>query len=165
MATTIQVPGPTVVYIGGSVLGYSDNDTLPSITFTDHMREIKTVQSGEAPEEVVLTNTTARISVSLVKWDEAILTTLLETQRGGGEVGNTVVGYRLIGEAAYSALSISSVSNAQDYTFEVAYLMNDGVQDSQWGNRERVLTLNFTAIPNPATNLLYTYTGITPPAP
>jgi hypothetical protein len=163
MATTIQVPGPTVVYIGDSILGYSDNDTLPSITFTDHMREIKTVQSGEAPEEIVLTNTTARISVSLVKWDETVLNTLLETQRGGGEAGKTVVGYRLIDNAAYSALYISSVGTTQEYGFEVAYLMNDGVQDSQWGNRERVLTLNFTAIPNPTTNVLYTYTGITPP--
>lgn len=162
MATTIQVPGPTVIYVGESILGYSDNDTLPSITFTDHIREIKTVSSGEAPEEIVLTNTTARVSVSLVKWDEDVLATLLTEQRGGTE-GTTTVGYRMIGDNAYTSLSISSVGTAMEYVFEVAFLPNDGVQDSQWGNRERVLTLNFMAIPNPETNALYTYTPAVAP--
>jgi len=156
MATTIQVPGPTVVSVGESVLGYSDNDTLPSITFTDHIREIKTVQSGEAPEEIVLTNTTARVSVSLVKWDETVLSAFLGTQRG--EEGNTTVGRRLIGGSGTTALTIKSVSTTTQYVFETAFLPNDGVQDSQWGNRERVLTLNFMAIPNPEDNLLFTYT-------
>jgi hypothetical protein len=44
--------------------------------------------------------------------------------------------------------------------FERAYLVSDGVNDSQWGNRERVLTLNFHAIPN-SDGTLYTYTAQT----
>lgn len=69
MATAIYVPGPTQVLINSSVLGYSDNDNLPAIQFTDFQHEVKTVLSGQAPEEVVLQGTVARISIALVKWD------------------------------------------------------------------------------------------------
>lgn len=145
MATTLFIPGPTVVSIGADILGYSDNDTLPAISFTDYHHEVKTVLSGNAPEEVVMQGTVAKIAVALVKWDQAVLTSLLTTARGGS--GTTpVVGRRVIADTGYFLLTIESVAGNGSYEFSHAYLQPESVGDSQWGNRERVLTLNFSAI-------------------
>lgn len=161
MATTIQVPGPTKVEVNLSsswlLLGYSDNDNLPSIQFTDHLHEIKTVLSGAVPEEIVTQGTEARISVTLVKWDESYLSQLLADQRGTATV--SPVGRRLISAGGYFGLRIASVGGTSKYEFDYSYLPQDSVGDSQWGNRERVLTLNFKAIPNPTNNTLYSYTA------
>jgi hypothetical protein len=165
MATAIFVPGPTVVNVStgtsttpGSfmVLGYSDNDNLPSIQFTDHLHEVKTVTSGAVPEELVAQNIEASVTVSLVKWDSDVLNTLLSDQRNAAY--NNQVGRRLISSNGACGLQIRSVAAAQPgYTFTHAFLRPDSVGDSQWGNRERVLTLNFRCIPNPTDNLLCTY--------
>jgi len=145
MSALIYVPGPTVVLVNGSTLGYSDNDTLPSISFTDFQHEVKTVQSGQVPEEIVLQGTMANISVSLVKWDAAVYSALLADQRGTYNV--SPVGRRLVSSGGTFPLVIDSLSTTQQYSFTAAYLKQDGVTDAQWGNRERVLTLNFAAIP------------------
>lgn len=155
MAALIYVPGPTQVIINGSTIGYSDNDNLPAIQFTDFQHEVKTVLSGQAPEEVVLQGTVARISLALVKWDASVYNTLLATQRGSYNA--SPVGRRIISDNASVELQIDSVSGTQNYTFEHAFLQPEGTGDSQWGNRERVLTLNFMAINGP--NGFYTYTA------
>lgn len=155
MAALIYVPGPTQVIINGSTIGYSDNDNLPAIQFTDFQHEVKTVLSGQAPEEVVLQGTVARISLALVKWDASVYNTLLATQRGSYNA--SPVGRRIISDNASVELQIDSISGTQNYTFEHAFLQPEGTGDSQWGNRERVLTLNFMAINGP--NGFYTYTA------
>ena len=165
MAAEIFVPGPTKVSIttaSEEILGYSDNDNLPAIQFTDHQHEVKTVLSGAAPEEVVLQGITARISVALVKWDASVLANMLARQRG--LYNDLSVGRRIVANTAYFALKIQSIADSSNYTFAYAYLQPDGVGDSQWGNRERVLTLAFSALPNPTTGVLYTYTGPSSPA-
>lgn len=154
MAALIYVPGPTQVIVNGSTIGYSDNDNLPAIQFTDFQHEVKTVLSGQAPEEVVLQGTVARISLALVKWNASVYNTLLATQRGA--YNSSPVGRRIISDNASVELQIDSVSGTQNYTFEHAFLQPEGTGDSQWGNRERVLTLNFMAITGP--NGFYTYT-------
>lgn len=163
MAATIQVAGPTVIKWGAAaasnILGYSDNDTLPAISFSDFQHEVKTVSSGAVPEEIILQGTMARISVALVKWDESELTALLLRQRGTA-ANETAVGRRIVADSGSFFLSVESVGNTQKYLFERAYLVSDGVNDSQWGNRERVLTLNFHAIPK-SDGTLYTYTAQT----
>ena len=155
MATAIYVPGPTQVLINGSTLGYSDNDNLPAIQFTDFQHEVKTVLSGQAPEEVVLQGTVARISIALVKWDPTVYNTLLSTQRGAYNA--SPVGRRIITDSASVELQIDSISGTQNYTFNYAFLQPEGTGDSQWGNRERVLTVNFMAIPG--STGFYTYTA------
>ena len=155
MAALIYVPGPTVIKVNGNILGYSDNDTLPSISFTDFQHEIKTVQSGQVPEEIVLQGTMANISVSLVKWDASVYEAMLADQRGSYNA--SPVGRRLVSAGGTFPLIIDSLSTTQGYTFTAAYLKQDGATDSQWGNRERVLTLNFAAIPTDAG--FYTYTS------
>lgn len=163
MATAIYVPGPTTIYVntgsGLTELGLSDNDNLPSIQFTDHQHDVKTVTSGAVPEEIVLQNTEAAVTVALVKWDSAILTAILADQRGNPF--QTTVGRRLVANGGFIGLQIRSVAAGNPgYTFTHAFLRSDSVGDSQWGNRERVLTLNFRCIPDPATNILCTYATI-----
>ena len=164
MATAIYVPGPTTIHVntgaGLTELGLSDNDNLPSIQFTDHQHDVKTVTSGAVPEEIVLQNTEAAVTVALVKWDSAVLTAILADQRGNPF--QTTVGRRLVANGGFIGLQIRSVAaGSPGYTFTHAFLRSDSVGDSQWGNRERVLTLNFRCIPDPATNILCTYANVT----
>ena len=164
MPTAIFVPGPTTIHVATTAgtfveLGLSDNDNLPSIQFTDHQHDVKTVTSGAVPEEIVLQNTEAAVTVALVKWDATILGNLLADQRGAAFT--TTVGRRLVSGGGFFGLQIRSVQAGQPgYTFTHAFLRSDSVGDSQWGNRERVLTLNFRCIPDPTTNVLCTYTTI-----
>lgn len=157
MPETFQIAGPTVVKIGASTLGYSDNDTLPSISIVDHLYDVRTVLSGETPEEIVYRGTEARIAVALVKWDQAVLASMLNTQRGAA--GSSPVGRRIVGNSASFSLTIESTTGTSKYVFSTAFVQPDGHNDSQWGNRERVLTLTFRAIPASAGGTLYTYTA------
>lgn len=157
MPETLQIAGPTVVKIGASTLGYSDNDTLPSISINDHLYDVRTVLSGENPEEIIYRGVEARIAVSLVKWDQAVLSSMLATQRGAA--GSSPVGRRIVGNSASFQLTIASVSGTSQYVFSTAFVQSDGHNDSQWGNRERVLTLAFRAIPSTPGGTLYTYTA------
>lgn len=161
MPATLQISGPTSISVtlGGensSVLGFSDNDTLPAVQFNDMTHEVKTVLSGNAPEEVVTVGMTARISLALVKWDEVVLDSLLTQVRGIGQ-GNSSVGGRIVADSRFFGLTITATIGGKGYVFTHCYLQPDGVGDSQWGNRERVLTLNIIAIPNPSSGLVYTY--------
>jgi hypothetical protein len=164
MPTAIFVPGPTTIHVATTAgsyvqLGLSDNDNLPSISFTDHQHEVRTVTSGAVPEEIVLQNIEAMVTVALVKWDADILENLLIDQRGAAYT-NTV-GRRLVANNGFFGLRIRSIAaGLPGYTFTHAFLRQDGMSDSQWGNRERVLSLNFRCIPDPATNVLCTYTNI-----
>jgi hypothetical protein len=164
MAMAIYVPGPTIINVATTAgtyvaLGYSDNDNLPSIQFTEHLHEVKTVTSGASPEEMVAQNIEASVTVSLVKWEDSVLATLLADQRGAAY--NNTVGRRLVSNNAFFGLQIRSVAASQPgYTFTHAFLRPDSVGDSQWGNRERVLTLNFRCIPDPTTNVLCTFAAV-----
>lgn len=167
MPAEIFVAGPTKVEVNMSnswvLLGYSDNDNLPSVQFTDYQHEVKTVLSGQAPEEIVLQGMVARIGLALVKWDAANLVALLTDQRGAAGT-TSPVGRRIVNDTAYFGIRILSIANGSGYTFNYAYLQQDSVGDSQWGNRERVLTLAVNAIPNPTTGILYTLTAPSQPA-
>ena len=162
MPATFQIAGPTTVQVDTTgtyvQLGFSDNDNLPSIQFTDHHHEVKTVLSGNVPAEIVLTGTSARISLALVKWNQSVLVDLLEKQRG--TANSTDVGAVLVGGATARTFGVKifSVGGTSVYVFDRCYLQPDGVSDSQWGNRERVLTLNLAVIPN-SVGELYTYTA------
>jgi hypothetical protein len=162
MAATIQVAGPTEVSIDSVVLGYSDNDNLPSFSFNDIIHEVKTVLFGGAPEELVLQNTIATITLTLVKWDEAVLATTLVTQRG--TYNTTTVGRQIVADNGTFELVVESIGGNAIYTFPRCYIKPDGLADAQWGNRERTLTLTINAIPD-ADNLLYTYTNTAPAPP
>ena len=163
MASSFFIAGPTVVRvaIGASAtfadLGFSDNDNLPSVQLTDNHHEVKTVLSGNAPEEIVLTGTSARITLALVKWDQDVLNTLLAQQRGAAN--NSTVGRVVqVGGNVFRLKIIKADLSSMSYLFNICYLQPDGMGDSQWGNRERVLTLNISAIPD-SVNDIYTYTA------
>lgn len=168
MATTIKVSGPTRVQVltSGTTwadLGICDNDTLPSVTITDHIHEVKTSASGMAPEELVLQGITGSITVTLVKWDDAIWTAVQAKQRGAAF--DAVVGSVMVGgqTAKVFGVRLNPVETGKDmYTFPLCYLMND-TTDSQFGNVERRLAVTFRAIPDPSTGVLCTYATNTPP--
>jgi hypothetical protein len=165
MASLFYIAGPTYIQVNAALLGRTDNDNLPSVQFQDPHKEIKTILSGDMPAEVILMGTTAKVAVALVQWDEATLDSLITTQRGNATVGKyATVGRRLVTQTGTFSLSIISVDTGMAFTFPRAYLAVDGVQDSQWGNRERVLTLNFHAIPDEDGDL-YIYSGPTSPTP
>lgn len=157
MATTIQVPGPSVIQFSLSnsgtswtTLGYSDNDNLPSVQFTDHSHEIKTSISGALPEEIVLLGSEARIACALVKWDEEAFLELLAHVRDP-ENGNALFatpGTRVVGTSDAGALFSLKLlgSDSSSWIFRNVWVPQDFVGDSQWGNRERVLTLAFRTI-------------------
>jgi hypothetical protein len=163
MAATILVAGPTEVSIDGVALGYSDNDNLPSFSFNDIIHEVKTVLFGGAPEELVLQNTIATITLTLVKWDEAVLASTLVTQRGGA-YNTTTVGRQIVADSGTFQLTVASIGGNAQYTFDRCYIKPDGLADAQWGNRERTLTLTINAIPD-ANNVLYVYTNAAPAPP
>lgn len=165
MAQTIQIPGPTVlqVALGPAAafadLGQSDNDNLPEIAFSDHSREVKTSSGGESPQEIVLNGITATLSVTLVSWDEDLLASIKARQRGTTE-GKSVVGRRLFASTDQGAirLKLKSVDGTTAYLFGRCWIKPDGERDSQWGNRERTLTLNFGCTPDSG-GQLYDYTA------
>ena len=154
MPTQIFVAGPTTIKSGTDVIGYTDNDNLPSIQFTEYFHEVKVVNRGATPAEIVTQGVTARISLALVKWDQAVVNNLLTSSRGGNSAAVSGIGARLVNSGSLFPISITGVTH--EYTFSNCYFAQDGVQDSQWGNRERVLTLNILAIPGDD-DILYTY--------
>lgn len=156
MATAIFVAGPTSIFVnvgaGYVELGQTDNDSLPQISYSDNIHEIKTVASGATPEELVVQNTSATITVTLVKWDAAILTSLLVRQRGAAY--NSTVGRLLVGDSGTFGVQVDPLTAGKTgYTFGRCYLMGDAIAHSQFGNVEQRMGLTFRAIPD-ANNLL-----------
>jgi hypothetical protein len=159
MATEIFVAGPTKIQVnlgaGYVDLGLTDNDSLPQITYTDNVHEIKTVASGAVPEEMVLQNTTAVISCTLVKWDAANLTALAVRERGAEYT--TTVGRLLInGNGTFGVKILPLTAGKTSYTFATCMIMGDAINHSNFGNVEQRLGLTFKAIPTPSTNVLAT---------
>jgi hypothetical protein len=156
MATSIFVAGPTSIYVnvgaGYVELGQTDNDSLPQISYSDNIHEIKTVASGATPEEMVVQNTSATITVTLVKWDAAILTSLLVRQRGAAY--NSIVGRLLVGDSGTFGVQVDPLTAGKTgYTFGRCYFSGDAIAHSQFGNVEQRMGLTFRAIPD-ANNLL-----------
>lgn len=151
MATSIFVSGPCMIQVNlGSTLldlGMTDNDSLPQMTFTDNVHEVKTVASGDVPEELILRNTQATISCTLVKWDSAHYLSLLSKQRGSNF--STTVGKLLVSGSGTFAVKITpTTSNRTSYLFNRAFLIGDAVSHSNFGNVEQRLGLTFRAIPD-----------------
>lgn len=161
MPTAIFVAGPTMIQVdtgsGYVDLGMTDNDNLPQITYTDNIHEIKTSASGAAPEELVVQNITATITVTLVKWDATVLANLLADQRGAAY--QATVGRLLVNDGGTFGLQVDpTTAGKTGYTFSRCYLMGDAVTHSQFGNVEQRMGLTFKAIPNASNVLATTYT-------
>ena len=161
MATTIQVAGPTKIQVdlgaGFLDLGYSDNDSLASLTFTDHLYEVKTNERGDVPAEVIVTGLSCVLTVTLVKWDATVWNSLIDYQRSSGATSPYVatVGRTLVNDYAggtditFPAKVLPSNSGANAYTLNACYLFGD-TADGNFGNAERRLTITFRAIPRGA---------------
>jgi hypothetical protein len=162
MALSIFVSGPCKIQVNTGAayadLGYTDNDNLPQITYTDNIHEIKTVASGAEPEELVLQNSHAVISATLVKWDASVYAALLARQRGAAYA--TTVGRMLVNDSGVFGVKILPTQSSKTYyAFARCYMIGDAVNQSQFGNVEQRLGLTFRAIPDQS-NVLST-TGST----
>jgi hypothetical protein len=162
MALSIFVAGPCKIQValGGaySDLGYTDNDNLPQITYTDNIHEVKTVASGAVAEELIVQNSKAVISATLVKWDASVWSSLLQRQRGAAYAAT--VGRMLVNDSGTFGVKILPTQQAKTYyAFARCYLLGDAVAHSQFGNVEQRLGLTFQAIPDQS-NVLAT-TGST----
>jgi hypothetical protein len=161
MATAIFVAGPTSIFVnvgaGFVELGQTDNDSLPQVTYSDNIHEIKTVSSGATPEEMVVQNTSATITVTLVKWDAAVLTSLQTRQRGAAF--SSTVGRLLVADSGTFGVKIAPATvNKTGYTFGRCFVMGEGFAHSQFGNVEQRMGLTFRAIPDGSNLLAASYT-------
>jgi hypothetical protein len=158
MPTAIFVSGPTKIEwndgMGWAELGECDNDNLPQVTWNDYQHEVRTSSSGGTPEEIVLQNTDATMSFTLVKWDVTELTQLEARQRGAS--GQTTVGRILVADGGTFAIRIyPKTAGKTVYTFGRCYLPPNGLVHSNFGNVERRLGMTVKAVPD-TTNVLYT---------
>jgi hypothetical protein len=161
MATAIFVAGPTSIFVnvgaGYVELGLTDNDSLPQVTYSDNIHEIKTVSSGATPEEMVVQNTSATITVTLVKWDAAVLTSLQTRQRGAAF--QSTVGRLLVADSGTFGVKIAPATvNKTGYTFGRCFVIGEGFAHSQFGNVEQRMGLTFRAIPDGSNLLAASYT-------
>jgi hypothetical protein len=164
MPTAFFVSGPTKIQVntgsGYVDLGVSDNDNLPQVTYTDNIHEIKTVSSGAVGEEFVVQNIAATITVTLVKWDQSVLNTLLTDVRGGpASPYSAIVGRLLVNDGAVFGVKILPTTNGKTaYTFGRCYIMADAVVHSNFGNVEQRMALTFRAVPDGSNVLASTAT-------
>lgn len=158
MPASIIVSGPCMIQVdlgaGYVDIGQTDNDNLPQISENDYTHEIKTVSSGQAPEEVVVQGIDATVTATLVKWDAAVLTSLRARQRG---LFNTAtIGRLLVANSGTFGLKILPLTAGKTaYIFGRCFLPPNGVVTSQFGNVEQRAGLTVKAIPG-ATGALYT---------
>ena len=162
MATAIFVAGPTSIYVnvgsGYVELGQTDNDSLPQVSYSDNIHEIKTVSSGATPEEMVVQNTSATITVTLVKWDASVMTSLQARQRGAAFT--STVGRLLVADGGTFGVQIDPAAVGKTgYTFGRCFLMGDAITHSQFGNVEQRMGLTFRAIPDGSNILAASYTS------
>ena len=169
MAELIYVSGPTAVYANGYLLGWTDNDSLATITYTDHQHEVKTVQRGEVPAEVIVTGLSAVLTVTLVKWDQAELDKILIKTRGTAALPYTAtIGTTLVNDfasgvsALYPVVLNPTTLNKPTYTLNSCYLKGES-SDGGFGNVERRMTLTFMAIATSTTTAVVTVGTVTPP--
>jgi hypothetical protein len=93
-STDFHVAGPVKILWGTTSatteLGYSDNEDLVRITFTDHQRVFSRNDQGDMIGETVLSGTSAIIDFTLVSWNQDQLQQLISRVRKGGTPTNAI---------------------------------------------------------------------------
>lgn len=154
MATSLHIDGPCEVVYDGDVLGITDNDDLPSFQLTQTQKEIRTVSGGDVPTAIFATGSSISIGLTLVKWDDAVLNTLL-TQIGA-MIGGPAIYYPSVGvEIIGKPLILRHIGGSAIVTFPNTMLRPDAVSQSRFGNVERRLTIHAIAYASPADNELF----------
>ena len=184
MATAFQTAGPCDVWVNltgdGSagdgawtLLGRTTSEDQFTIAINRMANDTKTVASGEAPEQSVQANQTASIAFVLAAWDQAVLDDLRTrvvndtagTDGGTATVGAVMVGG--IGDQDPCTIGIRIVPRLDDrpwWQFDCCLLRGEPESIGRFGNQTLQIGIAATAIPYPATNLLYTK-GTTPITP
>lgn len=155
MATTIHVPGPCLIQwsptLAGalSTLGYSDAQTLPSITFTDHAEGVTTTMNGAATAAYVNTGLSASVSVTLIKWDDAEMESLLTHHRGVAASQYAASVGRFTQDHASGLIVlgvIPVITGRTGFKFYRAHLVESQTHNG-WGNDTRTVSLTWHIVP------------------
>ncbi len=149
-AGDFHVAGPTKIYIGGTEIGWTDNDDLVSIEVRDHYRNFTRLDLGAMIAESVLAGSTATISFTMVAWDN----TALWTQLG---LAREIAGATVANEGK-SAL-VGSVASAHDLTLTIepqrlgqtkyafgSVILASGPEYIDFGNATKRIALSFTSL-------------------
>jgi hypothetical protein len=112
------------------------------------------------PEEMVVQNISATITVTLVKWDAANVAAMLgDLRSSSGNAYNATVGRLLVNDSGTVQVKITPTTAGKTaYLFGRCYVMSDAVIHSNFGNVEQRLALTFRAVPDNANLLLTTST-------
>lgn len=161
-ATDFHINGPSKVsvFLGGAEgayvdLGYTDNDDLIRFTVTDHKKLLTRTDSGDMISQVVYSGTTATIDMTLVSWDETVLSRMISRLRTGYDIiglseeqGN----FSSVGSVARSSsdldrfvrIGIVGALDANRYYFDV--ILNSGPEYIDFGNAAKRIAMSFITI-------------------
>lgn len=161
-ATDFHINGPSkvVVFLGGAEgayadLGYTDNDDLIRFTATDHRKLLTRTDSGDMISQVVYSGTTATIDMTLVSWDEAVLTRMLAKLRTGDDLFGSAFfqgEFSSVGSVArtvadlerFVTIGIVGAVDANWYYFDV--ILNSGPEYIDFGNAAKRIAMSFITI-------------------
>ena len=161
-ATDFHINGPSKVsvFLGGAEgayvdLGYTDNDDLIRFTVTDHKKLLTRTDSGDMISQVVYSGTTATIDMTLVSWDEAVLTRMLAKLRTGDDFFGSAIfqgDFSSVGSVAragaepdrYVTIGIVGSLDENRYYFDV--ILNSGPGYIDFGNAAKRIAMSFITI-------------------
>lgn len=167
MAVEFKVTGPCEIWVSGSTstlakLGRTNNDNLPRVAFTTHVKTETDVAQGASPACVVGNNQEAVVSFALAVWDQTVLDAL-KTRLNGSSGPNATVGKSILAtsytDGGYFILEIRPVLTGKaGIKFFCCFADGEAFVESQFGNQAKIQGCSFRAIPNPVDNILYELT-------
>lgn len=145
MARSYYINGNTQVLVDGSELGISDGQiTISPMLFH---QDIKIDDFGpDVPGLILWQLGEARVRMTLVHFDSAVLDTAIRKSMAGGTLG-TMVGGGTPLTSSYQSLRITSPVKGKVYVFPTAFV-EDKV-DIPVSNERTIVTLTWRAVPKP----------------
>lgn len=155
MAAGYKIAGPTTVSYNGSVLGYTDNDSLPAIDFDILNETVESSDTGRTPGEVIYMGQIARVTVTLVKWDQTVADALMVLPGGAaaGDLG-TVGSLWFGGSYAKAVVITPTLDGERIHTFPRCYLDGpDAIRTFDIGNKPTRLAVSWVAVADGSDNV------------
>ena len=175
MALGFEVHGPTLVTWNTAAgtaspansLGYTDNNDLISLELEYPNEPIFTTRSGSIPEAFIHLGIIGRLTMTLVKWDNAQLEDLMHALPGSATAESHVgtIGGLKTSENGNFSLKIAGASSGHAFVMKSCWL--DGpVRRLDFGNKPSRIGLSIICTPHEAVagalavdDEVYTVTG------
>ena len=161
MAQSIHVVGATVVAVGGTTIGQTDesNDIEWEVTLGE--KKIYTNASGPVmPAKIVNLGMIGKLAVPLISWDDSAIAGIIQRCSGAAAAGQ--IGTLGVDLTQFSVTLTTQISGELSYAFPKSRLV-DNWKVNKFGYEAKRLVLLFEVIPDPtalatATTALYTTT-------